>query len=529
MRRLSLFVLWLILFNLSCSLNSAPIGSSHPAADGHAQASVPSPATATMPSTSEQPFAETAQRDDAVNVLLTDSSASTVFLPLVFGPAVVFAEVSDAVYVQNGDVSKITIPYGSCTRVSSSPILVGAFVIWGMYDQLSNCDSNSPYRNTLLGYNIQNGKLYALAQPGSSEATLLHQPDAGLVFQNIVFGGTTVTPLHAITFQKVYTLTQQFRATSDASGVFLNGLYYFGAINPPGAVCQQPVNPDCGGVFAVDSTGAITYSLNLDDGFRSWIGAGLTTDGQYIYAGGAEQFLGSSSSQFLYGCSVVKLDPQLNIVEYFDPGDQGCHRSGAGQNDEDAVAGEVVIAGDGSLWAAFTHGGDSRNVFALYHLDSNLTPLCVFEGPSSLRMMTGYYQSPTVDRDDNVYVQISPHGVGENNTGELWKVTPTCQGVKLDVLPQGGSSTPVLADDRYILTISAGQLQIRNLTGSVVTTYSLDTQANVIVSPMIANGVIYVVDTTGALTVIRNSGLQGYGAAAWPRYRHDNFGSGYQP
>jgi hypothetical protein len=43
---------------------------------------------------------------------------------------------------------------------------------------------------------------------------------------------------------------------------------------------------------------------------------------------------------------------------------------------------------------------------------------------------------------------------------------------------------------------------------------------------MIADGVMYIVDTTGPLTVIQNSGLQVYGTAVWPRYRHDNYGSG---
>lgn len=441
---------------------------------------------------------------------------------------VVFPEVSDAIYHQNGDVITLTIPYSSCSRVSSSPILVGDFVVWAMYDQLNGCSNHGPYFTSLLGYHTKTGKLYRLTQSGSSEATLLLQPDAGLVFQNTVFGGSTVSALDAGTFAQSYSIAPGFRATSDASGVYLNGLYYFGTINPPGDVCQNPVNTNCGGVFAMDASGAIVHSLNLEDGFRAWIGAGLTTDGQYIYAGGAEQFLGSSSSEYLYGCSVVKLDLQLNVVAVFDPGVQGCHRSGVGQNDEDAVAGEVVIAGDGTLWVNFTHGVDDRNVYALYHLDADLAPLCVFEGPSSLLVLTGYYQSPTVDKDGNVYVFVSPNGVGASGVGQLWKVTPTCQGAKLADLPQGGGSTPVLADDQYILTIAGGQLQIRTLSGVIVKSYPLATSANVIASSLIADGVIYVVDTTGALTVIHNSGLQGYGSASWPRYRHDNSGSGVQ-
>lgn len=463
------------------------------------------------------------------STLTPTATPTSTLTPTATSTPIAFAEVSDAVYQQSGDVITVTIPYSPCTRVSSSPILVGDFVVWGMYDQLSGCSSHSPHYTSLLGYHIRTGKLYRLAQSGSSEATLLHQPDNGLLFQNVVFGGNTVSALDTARFDKLYGVPQGFRATSDASGVYLNGLYYFGTINPPGDVCQNPVNANCGGVFALDASGALVHSLNLDDGFRSWIGAGLTSDGQFIYAGGAEQFLGDASSAYLYGCSVVKLDQQLNIVATFDPGVQGCHRSGVGQNDEDAVAGEVVIAGDGTLWVNFSHGVDDRNVYALYHLDANLAPICVFEGPSSLLMMTGYYQSPTVDKDGNVYVLISPNGVGGNGVGQLWKVTSNCQGTKLADLPQGGSSTPVLADDQRVLTISAGQIQIRTLAGDIVKSYGLASSANVIASPMIADGVIYVVDVTGALTVIHNSGLQGYGAAPWPRYRHDNAGSGVQP
>lgn len=444
-------------------------------------------------------------------------------------PGSTFPEVTDAVYTHNGDVTTITIPSTACSMVSSSPIQVGDFVVWGMNDHLlSGCSPHSPYYTALLGYHVRTGRLYRLAQSGSSEATLLYRPDAGLAFQNVVFGGSAVSALDANTFQKVYGTPQTLRTTSDASGVYLNGLYYFGTINTPERTCQQPINPNCGAVFALDANGNIVYSLNLDDGFRSWVGAGLTTDGQFVYVGGSPQVLGDSESQYLYGCSVVKLDPQLHILAAFDPGVQGCHRSGAGRNDEDAVAGEVVIAGDGTLWVDFTHGVDDRNVFALYHLDANLNPLCVFEGPSSVLPLTGYYQSPTVDKDGNVYVHISPNGLGTNSTGQLWKVTPTCQGTKLADLPQGGSSTPVLADDQYVLSISAGQLQVRTVAGHMVRTYPLATQASVIASPMIADGVIYIVDTTGALTVIRNSGLHGYGAAPWPRYRHDNLGSAVQ-
>ncbi|WP_185057725.1 hypothetical protein, partial [Pseudomonas brassicacearum] len=102
------------------------------------------------------------------------------------------------------------------------------------------------------------------------------------------------------------------------------------------------VNPNCGGVFAVDSKGQIVHRLNTDDGFRSWVAAGITTDGQYLYVGGSPQHKGDSESEYLYGCSTVKLDKSLRILASADPGDRGCHRTGLGNADEDAVAGEPV-------------------------------------------------------------------------------------------------------------------------------------------------------------------------------------------
>ncbi len=438
-----------------------------------------------------------------------------------------FPPVADATYESRGNVTTIVVPTGPCASVTASPIQVGDFVVWPMHDRARDCTSASPYRDALLGYNIRDGILYLLGRTGSSEATPLYEPDIGRVFQNLVFGGS-VAALDASTFQKIAALPSNFRVTSDSSGVYVNGLYYFGTINTPEPFCQQPVNRNCGAVFAMDESGNLVNSLDLEDGFRSWVGAGLTSNGQFLYVGGAEQFLGASSAEFYYGCSVVKLDPQLNILVHFDPGDEGCHRTGVGQNDEDAVAGEVVIAADGTLWVVFTHAVDPRNMFAMYHLSADLEPICAFELQGGPLMMAGYYQSPTIDRDGNAYVHVSPAGAGQRGEGQLWKVTPACQGTQLATLPQGGTSTPVLADDRYVLTIAAGQLQVRDLHGNAVSNYGLASAAQVIGSPMLADGVIYVVDATGALTVIRNTGLAGYGTAAWPRYRHDNRGSGRQ-
>ncbi len=55
--------------------------------------------------------------------------------------------------------------------------------------------------------------------------------------------------------------------------------------------------------------------------------------------------------------------------------------------------------------------------------------------------------------------------------------------------------------------------------------YALASDARVLTSPVIRDGVIYVAQEDGTLNIIENSGVNGYGTAVWPRYRRDNNGS----
>ena len=76
-----------------------------------------------------------------------------------------------------------------------------------------------------------------------------------------------------------------------------------------------------------------------------------------------------------------------------------------------------------------------------------------------------------------------------------------------------------------MLLATDGRLQILTLDGQMVQEYALASDARVNASPVIQDGVIYVVQEDGTLNIIENSGVSGYGSAIWPRYRHDNLGS----
>lgn len=440
--------------------------------------------------------------------------------------AVVHPALDDATTETQGDLTVIRIPVTDCASVTASPIVVGGYLLLPMHDRGFGCQPRGKYANSLLGYHVESGQLQRLLEGGAGEATPLHRAEENRVYWNVTFGGA-VFVLDAANFVPV-AKSESLQVTSDASGVSLDGLFYFGTINSPEDTCQQPVNPNCGGVFAIDSTGQVVKGIDIDDGFRSWIGAGLTTDGRSLYVGGGPQHLGASEGEYLYGCSVVKLDADLNVLASADPGDPGCHRTGAGENDEDAIAGEPVLGPD-SVWVQFGHATDSRNQATLIRYDRDLVEQCRVELDGGPIQVAAYYGAATVDEDGNAYVPFTLPA-GNRSTGRravLLRVTPQCHAATLADLPNSqANASPTLADDRYVLFATDGRLGIYTLDGALVREYALGTGAPVFAGPVIHDGVVYVLASDATLTVIRNTGLQGYGRAYWPRYRHDNSGSG---
>ncbi|MDQ7029802.1 MAG: hypothetical protein Q9O62_08510 [Ardenticatenia bacterium] len=257
-----------------------------------------------------------------------------------------FPLVTDATYGTVGDVRYVRIPTTDCANLTATPILVGDWLVYPNHEHNRNCSGPGLYRQALFGYNLQDGRLYLLRDDGAGEAPLLYQPDQNILYWTTTFGGT-VFLLDPQTFalrKKVSVGT-----TSDSGGVVLEGLYYFGTVNTPDELCQNPINPNCGAVFAIDAQGNIVHTLNTDDGFRTWIGTGLTTNGQYLYIGSAKQTKGEegTENEYLYGCSVIKADKNLNILASFDPGDFACYYLPYVGANADSVSGEVVPDGTG--------------------------------------------------------------------------------------------------------------------------------------------------------------------------------------
>ncbi|MCZ7525872.1 MAG: PQQ-binding-like beta-propeller repeat protein [Acidimicrobiia bacterium] len=423
----------------------------------------------------------------------------------------------------DGGTTVIDFPSGECTSVTASPIVVGDLLVWPWHERGHGCEGRMVDSAVLVGYSMTTGDVYRLAEGASGEATLTYDASHGVVWWTTTFG-STARILDAETFETVAVV--DLGVGSDSAGAVVGDHLVFGTVNTPEAGCQEPVDPACGGVYAVDASGAIQATLDLAAGFRSWIGASVTTDGETLYVGGGPAHVGSDEPSDTYGCSVVRLDTDLNVLAAADPGDPGCHRTGAAQNDEDAVAGEPVLGPD-SVWVQFTHATDGRNQATVVRYDRDLVEQCraeVFGGPIQV---AAYYAAPTVDAEGNAYVPFTlPDGPGGGVVATILEVTPECEVTTLAEVPGSRAlASPTLADDD-VLFATTGRLDVLTLTGDPVASYPLGSDAEVMASPVVHDGTVYVLSADGTLTVIEDTGLSGYGDAFWPRYRHDDAGTG---
>lgn len=447
------------------------------------------------------------------------ASVSTVSEPDV-------SPVSGAVYGQADGVRSVRIATTDCANLTATPILVGDWLVYPMHEYAQNCSGNSDYERTLFGYHLKDGKLYSLYEGAAGEAPLLYDAGQDVVYWTTTFGATVFLfdPQTWEMRQKVGVGT-----TSDSGGTLLDGVFYFGSVNVPDDSCQNPVNPDCGAVFALDSEGIVQDSLNTNDGFRAWVSASVTTDGEYLYVGSAKQTMGEPEveNEYLHGCSVTKLDAELNVLASFDPGDPSCYYLPFEGANADSVAGEVVPDGAG-LWVQYVRPNDAGLKSVLYRLDPDLEEQCRVEFPFEPQTQAaGFYAAPTVDRDGDAYVAVSVPDADTTRRGQLWRVTQDCEQTLLAEAPGSWAhASPTLADDQYVLFATDGMLQILDLDGQEAQAYELASDARVNASPVIHEGVIYVVQEDGTLNIIEDSGLAGYGNAIWPRYRHDNSGLG---
>lgn len=435
-----------------------------------------------------------------------------------------FPLVAEATITTAGEITTVTLAENSCLNVTATPVIADGFLLLAMGKSTTNCAGNTN-TSAMLGYRFADRQLYTLNAGSPSSGSLLVDVGGGrVVWPQLRTGAFSLLALETFT---PTLLNSSIATSSDSSAIWFNDLVYIGTANPPLASCQGDantlVNKDCGALFAVDLKGAISARLDVDRGFRGAITASPSTDGVHLYLGTGAQRYGSEPDQYRHGCSVVKLDRTLGVVGRFDPGDSGCRKLG---DEVDAVVGEIAV-GPNSLWAQFGAPNDDKGKLRVVQLDSDLAPRCeALITLSQVSVAAERYQGPTIDANGVAFVT---YNLAQDGLGTLFKIDLNCNASQLVQLSTSLHHSPTLVDDSYVLLASGGKLRIYLLNGTLHREYGLASPAPVTAAPIVAQGVIIVVANDGALTMIANSGLKGYGNAAWPRFRHDNLGSATKP
>ncbi len=433
--------------------------------------------------------------------------------------------LTDVGLTTQGSQSWFTLPSSTCTSFTATPTVVGDWLLIPGHDQGRGCTPASKYGRSLLGYKISENRMYEIHNNVSSETTPQYRPENNRIYWNTTWG-STARILDGSSLDLLASI--EAGTSSDAAGVYWKNAFYFGTINPPEATCQDPVKKSCGMVAAADDNGTVVKRIDIDRGFRSWVAAGLTTDGNALYVGGSPSHYGSLEPDHLYGCAVVKFDENLNILKSYDIGTKGCQHSGAGGDDEDAIGGETVLGPD-SVWVQYHSANDAELKTHLVRLDRNLEERCKIPFLTSRTKPGAFYGAATVDKDGNAYFPITLP-LNEVNPGQaatLVKVTPQCQATTLaSVANARANASPTLIDDQWVLFAFNGKLRQLTLDGAVVREWTLGSAVAVNASPVLHQGKLYVLQADGTLNIIGDTGFTGYGSAYWPRYRKDNHGSG---
>lgn len=433
--------------------------------------------------------------------------------------------LTDAVLTIQGSQSWFSLPLSSCTNFTATPAIVGDWLLIPGHDRGHGCTPTSKYGHSLLGYKISENRMYQIQSSVGSETTPHYRPENNRIYWNTTWG-STARILDGTTLEVLARVDAG--ASSDSAGVYWKNAFYFGTINTPEANCQDPIDKSCGMVAAADDNGNVVKRIDIDQGFRSWIGAGLTTDGNALYVGGSPSHYGSTEPDNLYGCAVVKFDENLNILKSYDIGTKGCQRSGAGNDDEDAVAGETVL-GPGSVWVQYHSANDAELYTHLVRLNRDLEEQCKIPLLTTKTKPGAFYGAATVDKDGNAYFPITLpfREVNLGQAATLIKVTPQCQASTLaSVVNARANASPTLIDDQWVLFAYDGKLRQLTLDGAVVREWTLGSTVEVNASPLLHQGKLYVLQADGTLNIIGDTGFTGYGSAYWPRYRKDNHGSG---
>ncbi len=426
-----------------------------------------------------------------------------------------------ATRIEKGDQISISIPTGECADTTGTPIVVNDYLIYSINDEESSkCQGSSPYADKLFALDLNTNELYAAADLKRSESTPVYVPEENLIFVTVLQNGAYYM-LDSNTFE-IIAQGRSIQASSDSSASYLNGKFFFGTINHPNPICQNPLRADCGALFSINTLGEQIKKLTYKEGFRAWVTGAPTTNGEFIFTGGGTQVKGQDDEEFLYGCNIIKMDENLNILANADPDQKGCKEVGML---ESAIVGEVSLSNE-SLWVQVLGPGDEREKLSVIQYDYDLNEICRAEFQGT-KMWGGanFYQAPTIDKDGNAYVTYQVPA-NRSRKAKLYKIDPECNTKVIAETDSQNLQSPTLADDQYVLFANDNTLYIYTMNGDVFKKYQLASEAGVKSAPVINDGVIYVLQMDGTLNIIKNSGLNGYGEAFWPRFRHDNNGSG---
>lgn len=329
---------------------------------------------------------------------------------------------------------------GECeSEVTSQPLLVGNFLVFSFHERGLQCEHSQKMATaeTLYAYALKTGELKQIDSPGAMEGMPAYAEDKHLLMVPVVDSRGFVL-YDTRTFARI--AEGNLGASVDSRILYLDGYFYLGTVNTPFPTCQEPLDEDCGAVFKVDSKGRVVQRLDLSEGFRAWVTAGPSTDGDFIYLG-----TGSSHGGSFYDCNVLKLSKDLAILRAFDPDTKGCVPSGPRL--ENAVGNEVVVTDEG-LWVQWL-ASTKQQVANLNYLDKNLNVVCEMtlqDGPSS-----HFYMNPAVDEEGNAYVVLNDYVNGD--AGALFKVSSDCEVLWSYALQGSALSGPTLvADEVWVAT-----------------------------------------------------------------------------
>jgi len=481
----------------------------------------------------------------------------------------------ETITVYNTDLNDHHPANDACLDLTATPTRIHDLLMFPLHYQSPRaCEvvDGPGHVANLIAWSLDDGRFYELPETAYGAETGVLWDKEG---QRIVWTNTSSSPVVVVDDVDFLERSRlSFTTGVDSSGVLVGDLFYVGTTDPPDGNCNLAVvgveNPDCGAVIAVDAVSGeeadrLDYDTPATDSspvashFRTWIGGSVSA--RRVAGGATELFVGTTNQygitdigeigevdhEYRYGCSVVKLDEDLQILAAFDPGDEGCTLAEPWNPDDvafkSAVAGEVVVVDDG-VWAQYTLPntgpavpGTKTAEVEVFKLSHDLEEQCRFAFPTTIAQKSArFYQAPTVSATGEAYVVYNTPGNPELEASpwntHVYELTAEpagsgwdCTSREIMTLAERSWSSPTLADDRYVLVPTFKELHVYDLVADrihAVLPIGSGERADMQTAPVVTDGKVILLDSVGVMTVIEGLGLSGYGSAMWPRFRRND-------